>query len=80
VAVSLTNLASTYAVMGEFQRAEPLFLRALRIRQTTLRPNDPSVVQALENLADLYTRMGKADEAERYRRQAAMARAYAAEK
>ncbi|HET6881718.1 MAG TPA: CHAT domain-containing tetratricopeptide repeat protein, partial [Pirellulales bacterium] len=43
--------------------AEPLYQRSLKIREAKLGPEHPDVAQSLESLANLYTGMGKNDEA-----------------
>jgi tetratricopeptide (TPR) repeat protein len=49
---------------GEYPAAEPLFQRALAIREHTLGPSHPDVAQSLNNLALLYQAQGRYAEAE----------------
>jgi tetratricopeptide (TPR) repeat protein len=49
---------------GEYPAAEPLFQRALAIREQTLGPMHPDVAQSLNNLAGLYRNWGRYTEAE----------------
>jgi tetratricopeptide (TPR) repeat protein len=51
---SLNNLAELYRVQGNYGAAEPLYQRALRIRETALGPDHPDVATSLNNLAALY--------------------------
>ncbi len=54
LATSLNNLAELYRVQGNFNAAEPLYKRSLRIFEITLGPNHPVVATSLNNLATLY--------------------------
>ena len=47
-------------------RAEPLFLRALAIREKVLSPEDANIATSLSNLAGLYQDRGDYDRAERW--------------
>jgi len=49
---------------GRYAEAEPLFLRALRIREQQLGPQHPDVAASLSYLASLYRQQGKYAEAE----------------
>ena len=52
-----TNSSSdTYDTQGKYTEAEPLYLRALAIREKLLEPDDPYFAQSLNNLALLYYR------------------------
>ena len=50
---------------GKYAEAEPLYKRALAIWEKALGPKHPSVVQSLENYADLLRKTGRGVEAER---------------
>ncbi len=50
---------------GRYAQAEPLFLRALALRESVLGPDHPAVVTSLNNLALLYKVQGRYSEAER---------------
>lgn len=54
---ALNNLAALYQNMGESARAEPLFHRALAVREKTLGAH-PLTANSLNNLATLYQAMG----------------------
>ena len=54
VATSLNNLAGLYYNQGQYAKAEPLYQRALAIREKALGPEHPDVAQSLNNLAVLY--------------------------
>ena len=40
--------------MGDYAKAEPLYQRALKIREKALGPDHPDTATALNNLAGLY--------------------------
>jgi len=63
-AVSLNNLATLYQYTGQYLRAEPLFLEAVKIRKQLNGERHPSYLVLLNNLAGLYDDMGKYDKAE----------------
>jgi tetratricopeptide (TPR) repeat protein len=51
VALSLNNLASLYDSQGQYAKAEPLYNRALTIREKALGLEHPDVATCLENYA-----------------------------
>jgi hypothetical protein len=53
VATSLNNLANVYRDTGRFAEAEPLYQRALWIRERALPAGDAKIVQVVENYARL---------------------------
>jgi tetratricopeptide (TPR) repeat protein len=53
-----------YRAQSEYDKAGPLYERALAIREHTLPPNHPDVGQSLNNLALLYKLKGNYGEAE----------------
>ncbi|HEX9652112.1 MAG TPA: tetratricopeptide repeat protein, partial [bacterium] len=55
---------------GLYEKAEPLYLRALAIREKVHGPNHPSVALVLRNLGTLYKRAGRLDEAEKVKERA----------
>jgi tetratricopeptide (TPR) repeat protein len=64
-AMCLRNLAQCYTRIGEFAKAEPLYLRAIAIRQQVYSPKDVHTVETMGELADNYERdqeYGKAEE------------------
>ena len=64
VAISLNNLAELYRNQGKYDEAEPLYQRALAIREKSLGSDHPDVATSLNNLAVLYSDQGRYDEAE----------------
>ena len=50
--------------MGDYAKAEPLFQRALKIREKALGPEHPDTAKSLNNLAVLYDEMGDYAKAE----------------
>ena len=63
-ASSLNTLAFIYHVLGDYQKAEPLYRSALRIRIDTLGENHLDVARTQTNLALLTSHLGRLDEAE----------------
>ena len=61
---SLNNLAALYADQGRYADAEPLYKRALAIREKALGPDHPDVATSLNNLAELYRDQGRYADAE----------------
>ena len=49
--------------MGDYEKALPLYQRALEIREKVLGPQHPSVATTLNNLALLYESMGDYEKA-----------------
>ena len=60
----MNNLAELYRAQGKYAEAEPLYKRALGIREKALGPDHPDVATGLNNLAELYRVQGKYAEAE----------------
>ncbi|MEJ2703724.1 MAG: serine/threonine-protein kinase [Sedimentisphaerales bacterium] len=58
------TLADTYASLGEFERAEPLYLKALRIKKRVLGGEHPDTLISMNNLALLHYYQGRYGEAE----------------
>ena len=63
-ATILNDLASLYAAQGRHAEAEPLFRRALAIREKVLGPDHPYVATTLGNLGGLYLALGRHAETE----------------
>ena len=59
IAPELNNLAALYQRQERYAEAEPLFKRALAIREKSLAPGHPDVGQALNNLATLYEKQDR---------------------
>src|SRR6516165_4578895 len=64
VASALNNLASLYKEEARYADTEPLYKRALAIRENALGPDHPDVAQSLNNLAELYSAQGRHADAE----------------
>ena len=60
----MTDLASLYQKQGRYADAEPLYKRALAIREKALGPDHPWLATSLNNLAMLYFKQGRYAEAE----------------
>jgi tetratricopeptide (TPR) repeat protein len=75
VATSLNNLAGLYDAQGNYSKAEPLYQRALEIKERKLGSYHPSVATSLENLAILYRATQRTVEAEALEQRAASIRA-----
>src|SRR5439155_14372271 len=54
LSLSLNNLGFLYYDQGRYGEAEPLYLRALDLRERFLGPEHPDVAATLNNLAELY--------------------------
>ncbi|RKH67935.1 CHAT domain-containing tetratricopeptide repeat protein [Corallococcus aberystwythensis] len=63
-AESLNNLANLYQQQGLYSRAEPLYSRALDLRETVLGGHHLTVADSLNNLALLYREQGLYSRAE----------------
>ena len=55
---------------GRHEEAEPLFLRSLDISEKELGPEHPNLTIVLNNLAELYSAMGREDEAAKFQERA----------
>ncbi|MDZ4723543.1 MAG: tetratricopeptide repeat protein, partial [candidate division Zixibacteria bacterium] len=55
----MNNLAGLYNTQGQYALAEPLYKRALEIREKALGPDHPDVALSLNNLAFLYNTQGQ---------------------
>jgi tetratricopeptide (TPR) repeat protein len=64
VANSLDSLAGLYYRQGRYSDAEPLFVRALTIREQQLGANHPATGTSLNKLANLYRSIGRYSDAE----------------
>ena len=60
----LNQMAFYLGDVALYAKAEPLYQRALAIREQALGPNHPDTASSLNNLANLYWRQGKYEEAE----------------
>ncbi|CAN0505877.1 unnamed protein product, partial [Ectocarpus sp. 12 AP-2014] len=53
LATTLNNRASLLQSQGKYDEAEPLYIRAIAIREKALGPDHPDVASCLNNLAGL---------------------------
>jgi tetratricopeptide (TPR) repeat protein len=63
MALSLSNLAILYHEQGNYVEAELLYSRALAISEKAFDKDHPDVATVLENMAFLYEKIWKKDEA-----------------
>ena len=63
-AVGLTKQADSLLAAGRFGEAEPLYRRALAIREKALGPDHTSTLDMIHNPGNLYGDQGKLDVAE----------------
>jgi len=70
VASMLNTLGKLYYRQAKYAEAEPLFKRALEIREKTLGPHHPDVAISLSNLGNLYEEQARYAEAELLYKQA----------
>ena len=59
----LNNPAELYRKWGRYEEAEPLYQRALAIRERVLGAEHPDTIRTLENYAKLLKKMGREGEA-----------------
>jgi len=64
LATALNNLARSYYNLGAYNKAGPLFLRALKIGEKSLGADHPFTARSSNNLATLYEETGRYEEAE----------------
>ncbi len=64
MAATLYSLASVDRAQGRYAEAEPLYKRALAVREKELRPDHPFVATSLENYAALLRDVGRNAEAD----------------
>jgi tetratricopeptide (TPR) repeat protein len=63
VARSLNNLADLYQRQARYADAEPIYKRALDIRERTVGPDHPDTAASVNNLASLYQAEGRTADA-----------------
>jgi len=56
--MTLNKSPTTVGSMGAYEKALPLYQRALDIREKMLGPEHPDVAATLNNLAEFYKNMG----------------------
>jgi PAS domain S-box-containing protein len=64
-AANLYVSAALYCSEGQYSKAEPLYRRALMIFERNLGSDHPKVANVLTDLADVYMKMGKHEEAKK---------------
>lgn len=62
-AQAMTNLADLYRVQGRFYEAEPLYRRALGLKESVYGADSPSLLPTLRKLATYYHQQGRQDDA-----------------
>ena len=62
-AAGANNLAALYFAMGDYEKAEPLYLAARDICSRVYGTNHPDYLSATKNLAKLYHVLGRPDKA-----------------
>jgi tetratricopeptide (TPR) repeat protein len=65
VATSLINLANTYRQQGKYAEAEPLYQRAIQVKEKSVGPLHKEMVPVLENYAKMLRAAGRVSEAEK---------------
>jgi tetratricopeptide (TPR) repeat protein len=75
LATTLNDLAAVYYNQGKYAQAEPLYKRALAIREKALGPEHPDVAQSLESYATLLRNTKRVAEAEKFEARAREIRA-----
>ena len=63
-AIILNNLVLLYDSQGAYAKAEPLYIRAMAIKEKALEPVHPDTATSLNNLAFLYYNQGAYAKAE----------------
>src|SRR5579885_1792548 len=64
VAICLDRLAEVYFEQGRYDESEPLYRRALEVRENQLDPQHEDIVQSLNNLSAVYFFLEQYDKAE----------------
>lgn len=59
----IINLVGLYNIMGDYEKALPLYQRTLDIQENVLGLQHPTVAATLNNLAELYHQMGEYEKA-----------------
>lgn len=70
VAVATDNLGVAYSMVGDLEKAEAHFRRALEIRLATLTPDDPDIALSYNNLGIHYGETDQLEKAEEMHRRA----------
>ena len=65
IATTLNNLATLYREQGHYDKAEPMFKRALSIQEKSLGTDHPHIAGTLNNLALLYQATNRESEAKK---------------
>ena len=72
-APAYNNLAKVYHAQARYADAEPMYKRSLAIHEKALGPDHPDVALSLNNLASLYQKSGKVEDAVAHARKATSA-------
>ncbi|MBC8165566.1 MAG: tetratricopeptide repeat protein [Bryobacteraceae bacterium] len=64
VLLTIENLAGIFRDESDYLKAEPLYVRAVRIREAAFGPNSPELISALDSLAYTYFGLSRWAEAE----------------
>jgi len=70
VAISLNNLGKQYYEQGKYIESEGFYKHALAFFEKALGPNHPQVATVLENMTELYKKMGNEEEAKKFEERA----------
>ena len=63
-ASGLNNLASLYSLTGDFEKAEPLYLKSVEICRKIFGKGHPDSIAAANNLLLMYEKMGDDNKAQ----------------
>ena len=63
----MNNLAVVYKEQTQYEKTEPLLLKALKGRRLKLGNTHPHTIESINNLIDLYEAWNKPEEAEKWR-------------
>ncbi len=70
VGIFLNNLGKQYYEQGKYIESEDFYKQALAIFEKALGPNHPQVATVLENMTELYKKMGNEEEAKKFEERA----------
>jgi len=70
IAWTVDGLANLYREQDKYVEAEPLYRRSLAIKEQTLAPDHPSIMDTLENYATLLQQIQRTEEAAQFEKRA----------
>lgn len=70
VAITLNNLGKLSYEQGKYIESESLYKQALAISEKALGPNHPQVATVLENMTELYKKIGNEEQAKKFEERA----------